>query len=334
MSTKDRIASILEQDPGKVISGAALARELKISRTAVWKHMQVLMEEGYPVKAVPNKGYVLEETTDRLSEALIRNRLKCPSFSRIVHVHKSLDSTNETGKMLARDGEAHGTLVVADEQVQGKGRRGKTFFSPSGKGIYMSILLRPDIVPEEALHLTIQAAVAVTDVLEELFPADERSAIQIKWVNDVYIHERKVAGILTEAAMEMESGKMDYVVVGIGVNVVGEISDLPESIRSTAGFLSEHLRKVPSRNELIAAIANRLEELITNEEFTRTIQRYAAKSYLTGKTVQLMQNGGIRRGIVAGIDEKGRLVMNYEDGSRGVVHSGEVELLKDGKVNK
>lgn len=328
MSNKQKIASILEQSPGEVVSGASLARQLGISRTAVWKNIQALREEGYPILSVSNKGYCLEEPTDILSEELIRKDLHSFSFSGKVHLFKVVGSTNELAKDLAKKGEPHGSLVIADEQVQGKGRRGKDFFSPKGKGIYMSLLLRPKIKPEEALHLTIQAAVALTDVLVDLFSAEERENIQIKWVNDVFIRGHKVAGILTEAAMEMETGLLEYVIVGMGINITGSEKDLPESIRSTAGFLSQFEPELPSRNQLIAAVANRFEEIISKEPFLETIGRYGKRSYLNGKEIWFDDGKSIRKGLVLGVDQEGGLQIALEDGSREVLRSGEVELVK------
>lgn len=328
MSNKEKIASFLEQSPGEVVSGASLARELGISRTAVWKNIQSLRDEGYPILAVPNKGYCLEASTDNLSEELIVKDLGSFSFSGKVHVHKVAGSTNELAKVLAKEGAAHGTIVVADEQVQGKGRRGKDFFSPKGKGIYMSMLLRPKVRPEEALHLTIQAAVAVCDVLEGLYPEEFRENIKIKWVNDVFIFDRKVAGILTEAAMEMESGLLDYVIVGIGINTWGSEADLPDSIRSIAGFLSQYVKELPSRNSLIAAIVNRFEEIVMKESFSQTVVRYAQKSYLDGKEIQFDTGSGVQKGTVLGVEEEGGLLVECEDGTKSVLRSGEVELVK------
>jgi BirA family biotin operon repressor/biotin-[acetyl-CoA-carboxylase] ligase len=329
MSNKWKIASILEQTPGEVVSGEALARELGVSRTAVWKHMKSLVEDGYPIAVVPNKGYFLEEPTDTLSAEQITKRRVGHTFSRIVHVYQIVESTNEVAKDWAKEGAPHGTLVVADEQSRGKGRRGKSFHSPKGKGIYMSLLLRPDVKPEEALHLTIQAVVAVTNVLEAWFPTEMLDQIKIKWVNDVFIGDRKVAGILTEAAMEMESGMLDYVIVGIGINVAGQVQELPEAIQHSAGFLSQFHPELPARNQLIADIVNRFEEILTDEPFSQTILKYKEKSYLTGKPVQWLQDGRILKGTAVDIDQQGGLVVTLDDGSQVVIHSGEVELLKN-----
>lgn len=328
MSNKMKVAALLERAQGEILSGEALAQELGISRTAVWKHMKSLMEDGYPIRAVANKGYCLQGPIDRLSREQILQYLTESSFGKEVFVFTSLDSTNETAKDLARKGAQHGTLVVAEEQIRGKGRQGKTFHSPKGQGIYMSLILRPDMRAEEALQWTIQAGVAVALVLEEWMPAPLKSQVKIKWVNDVFIQDRKVAGILTEAALEMESGKVDYLILGIGLNVRGELQDLPESIRDTAGFLSQYQPELPSRNECIGRILNRLDEIVYREPYEQTIISYGERSYLTGKRIRFKSGHRLGEGLVLGVDPQGGLEVVFENGAREVLHSGEVELLK------
>lgn len=328
MSSKTKIASILEQSPGEIRSGEQLAKMLGISRTAVWKNIKALMEEGYPIATIPQKGYLLERPTDFLSSELILESLSTRILGRPIFVHQTLESTNEEAKKRAREGEAHGALVVAEEQTRGKGRQGKSFFSPKGKGIYMSLLLRPEGSPQEALRLTLQAGVAVTDVLRTLYPDALKEKVTIKWVNDVFVGEDKVAGILTEAAMEMESGKLEYLVLGIGINVQGDRKDFPESIQDTAAFLSQTQEEGPTRNLLIARILNRLEELVEKEPFEQTMNTYRERSYLTGKEIRFRKGEHLFEGRVIGVNDVGALEVVTGTGEQLQLQSGEVELLK------
>ncbi|SHE97479.1 biotin--[acetyl-CoA-carboxylase] ligase [Alkalibacter saccharofermentans] len=325
MSNKEKILRYLELGTGKIFSGGFLAQELGISRTAVWKNIQTLIHDGYPVISVPNKGYYLDEKKDILSKNIISSMLNTKFIGKQLEIYKSVESTNDLLKDLAREGAVEGTVVIGDEQTKGKGRRGRSFHSPMGKGVYMSILLRPEMDPESALKITVIAAVAESLAIEELFDIKA----EIKWVNDIFIKGRKVSGILTEASMEMESGKLEYVVVGIGVNVAGTKEALPEDVAKTAGFITEFADKDRSRNEVAALILNKFEELYMHWEFKDVLEIYRKRSFLTGKEVTVIKNGEERRAKALDIDDRGNLNVEYDSGARETLSSGEVSVRKN-----
>ncbi|MBF7096414.1 biotin--[acetyl-CoA-carboxylase] ligase [Alkalibacter mobilis] len=324
MTNREKILEFFELNPGKVFSGEELAVELGITRSAVWKNIKKLAEDGHPVVSLPNKGYYLEYLSDILSETLIGNNLNTKKLGKVLYLHKSVESTNDMLKQLAKDGASEGTAIISEEQLKGKGRRGKTFFSPKGQGIYMSILLRPKSDPAQSLSITVKAAVAASRTIEEFVSGN----VQIKWVNDVFVDGRKVAGILTEASLEMESGTLEYVIVGIGINVTGKSEDLPNEIKDTAAFMSESAKVDLNRNEIAARFLNNFEDIYYNDEFDSVIEEYREKSYLTGKDVVVIRHDGNREGTVLGIENNGGLLVRYENGDTGILDSGEVSVRK------
>ena len=207
--TQDAVRDYLWEHADTYVSGEGLASALGISRTAVWKAIGQLKEQGYEIESVTRKGYRLLSRSDVLSEGGIRRHLKHPELS--LQVFSTIGSTNTELKALAARNAEAGLALVASQQTAGRGRLGRSFYSPPDTGIYLSLLLRPRLRAQEATAITAAAAVAVAETLEEL----SGEPMEIKWVNDVYHHGRKVAGILTEAAMDFESGFLSYVVVGI-----------------------------------------------------------------------------------------------------------------------
>ena len=228
--TKERVLRALEAREGAHVSGAQLARELGVTRNSVWKAVNALRREGYHIDATTNRGYALSHEDDLLSASGIRRFLPAdaPLFPT---VRKCLDSTNAEALRRAVDGAPEGTVIVAEEQTAGRGRRGRSFFSPAGTGIYLSILVRPALAAERAHLLTCSAAVAVAEAIEACAGVDA----SIKWVNDVYCRGKKVAGILTEGSFDLEGGVLQHAVVGIGVNVRPPHAGFPAEIAERAG---------------------------------------------------------------------------------------------------
>ena len=224
MSVKDEVLKELENNKGDYISGGQLADNLGVSRNSVWKAIKALEKSGYEINAIPNKGYCLAEKNDILSSYSIKQHLKNPHLD--ISVFSSVTSTNTILKEMAEQGAKEGTVIIAEEQTAGRGRTGKQFYSPKGTGIYISILLRPDIPAEESLFLTTSAAVATARAIEDV--SDKRALI--KWVNDIYLEDKKACGILTEGAFNVETGKLDYAIVGIGINVCIPDGGFPDNI--------------------------------------------------------------------------------------------------------
>ena len=213
MSVKEEVLACLEQEKGAFISGEALAQRLGVSRNAVWKAIKALEAQGYAIEGVTKKGYRLAQACSILSAAAVRRYAGSSVTS--IEYHDSIDSTNNRAKELATQGCPAGTLVVANQQTAGRGRQGRPFYSPSGSGVYFSLVLRPGFALTDITAVTSYAAVCTAQSIEEVFG----TPVQIKWVNDLFAQGRKCCGILTEASILPESGGIDYIVVGIGVNV-------------------------------------------------------------------------------------------------------------------
>ena len=229
MTTKDAILDLLWQNTDTYVSGAALAKTLGVSRTAVWKAIEQLREDGYSIDSVTNKGHRLSSESDVLSESGVRKYLGAKGLKLLVY--PSISSTNTVLKSLAEEGAEEGLCLIAGEQTAGRGRRGRSFFSPPNSGIYMSVLLRPALQAVDATSITACAAVAVAEAIESLAPVNA----EIKWVNDIYVEGKKVCGILTEASLDCENGQVNYLIVGIGINTRVPDSDFPEELKSIAG---------------------------------------------------------------------------------------------------
>ena len=214
MVTKDQLLVYLKEKRRTWISGELLSDELSVSRSAVWKHIRKLREEGYVIESSPKKGYLLRRDSDLLLPNEIRHGLNTKVFGKKdIEYFKEIDSTNTKAKDLAQGGAPEGTVVIAEKQTKGRGRRGRTWLSPEGDGIYATLILRPAMSPGEAPRITLMTAVAVAEALLSLIQID----IRIKWPNDILVNGRKLAGILTEITADMDA--VNYIVVGLGLNV-------------------------------------------------------------------------------------------------------------------
>jgi len=320
MSTKDAVLSFLERSRGKDVSGEELAASLSVSRTAVWKAVRSLREEGYPILAEKKRGYRLEEDCDILSPQSIRPFVRGTLFSDI-RVYEEVESTNKTAKELAAAGAPGGIALIAERQSAGRGRLGRSFFSPAGAGIYMSVLLRPQKSAADATLITTAAAVAVCRAIKRVCGLET----QIKWVNDVYLDGRKLCGILTEAGMNFETGTLDYLVVGIGINV--RHSAFPPELRETAISLAERLGSQRiQRSRLIGEILNELTAATEDLEKKTFLTEYRARSFILGKEIYVLSPTSTERAEALDIDSEGRLLVRGEDGQIRALYSGEVSI--------
>lgn len=323
MSSKSRILRILEQQKGNNVSGEELAKELQISRSAVWKAVRELKKDGYEITAVQNRGYCLDPFSDRLSSEGIESCLGEECWAGKIHVYQRLESTNITAKQLALDGAPHASVVLAEEQSAGRGRMGRSFTSPKHTGVYMSILLRPQWSAQDSLLVTTAASVAVCRAVEQ---ATGQKA-QIKWVNDVYLGARKVCGILTEAVTDLESGGIESIILGIGVNFSTPVADFPEELQKTAGSLFETPPEHLDRNRFAAVLIREVMALCDTLTDRSFLAEYRERSLVLGKTVQVLPFGREPYPAKAvDIDAQGGLVLELADGSRQALHSGEVSI--------
>ena len=320
MSVKSNLLKLLENNQGTFVSGAALARELSVSRNAVWKAVESLRKEGYDISAVTNKGYRLERRSDAISKAGIAAHLKSEGVF-YIDVRKTVTSTNTILRELAAGGAQEWYVVVAEEQTAGKGRMGRSFHSPAGHGIYFSLLLHPGQKSIDATLITSAAAVATARAIEEVIGV----SVGIKWVNDLFVGDKKVCGILTEATFDMESGLIESAVLGIGVNVTKPKSGYPDGVENVATAVTSRQSGGDSeRCRLIAATLESFRELYQNLSARQFLKEYRTRSILLGKDIYVVTHDGNRPARVLDIDDDCRLVVEYENGEVAALNSGEV----------
>lgn len=317
---KTEILTCLKETDGYV-SGQELCDRLGVSRTAIWKVIGQLREEGYDIEAVRSRGYRLCSAGDVLSEAEIASVLQTKSLGRNIKFLDVIESTNNEIRRMAENGAPDGTLAIAEIQTAGKGRRGRSWTSPRGSGIWMSFLLRPEFAPEYASMLTLVTAMAVERAVREETGLD----CQIKWPNDIVVNGRKICGILTEMSTEEDS--IRYVVVGIGINV--NTREFPEEIRKTATSIALECGHPVRRAPLAAAVLKAWEGFY--ETFKKTLdlsllkEEYNSRLVNMGREVKVLAPKGDYIGISYGITDTGELIVET-DGERREVMSGEVSV--------
>ena len=327
--TKDLVLNALKSHPDTYVSGAALSAGLGVSRTAVWKAVESLRKEGHPIVSHPRRGHCLASGGDVLSEAGIRRYLTHPGLQ--VRFFPVITSTNTVLKQMALENAPAGLALVAESQTGGRGRLGRSFFSPAGSGLYLSLLLRPEMEAAQATLLTACAAVAVAESMEEL------SGIRpgIKWVNDLFVEGRKVCGILTEAGLDLETGRVSHVIVGIGINIRPPREGFPEELRDIAGSAFGSLPVPDLRNRLAAGILNRLMAWAQNPGAQEIFEKYRERSLAPGQPILILEPG--REPVAAealGLERDYALRVRLEDGSERLLRSGEISiraLHPDGK---
>lgn len=312
--SRSEVLALLRQD--EYISGEEISRQLGVSRAAVWKAVRALRAEGCRIDSVPNRGYCLRPA-GRLNAAL----LQAAPWS--VVVLEKVDSTNNVAKQLGAQGAPHGTVVVTERQTGGRGRLGRSFVSPPG-GVYLSVLLRPELPLERLMHLTALAAVATRRAIDDCCGL----APDIKWMNDLLWQDKKLCGILTELSCEAESGRLEYAVIGIGVNCNTRLSELPPEVQNRATSLREAAGREIDVNALAAAMIARLQELdaVLRGDRGPWMREYRGACVTLGKQVLLLRAGESRPAFALDVDDDAGLIVRYEDGTTGTVSSGEVSV--------
>ena len=304
------------------ISGQELCEKFSVSRTAVWKIMKQLKEEGYEIEAVQNRGYRLLTVPDILSKSEIESRLDGGWIGTRVYFAEEVDSTNTWGKRLAEEGAPHGTLIVADEQTQGRGRRGRSWKSPKGTNISMTLILRPDLEPSRASMLTIVMGLSVAQGLKELLELP----IEIKWPNDAVLNCHKLCGILTEMSAQIDY--INYVVVGTGINV--NLPEIPEDLKEIATSLLIETGHTVNRAEVIGAVmrafARNYESFIETGDLSGLRDAYNEILANRDRQVRVLDPKDPYEGVALGINPRGELLVRKEDGSVSEVYAGEVSV--------
>lgn len=315
-SKKDDILRVLEENRGADVSGQKLALTLGISRNAVWKAIHKLQEDGHRIESATNRGYRLAQDSDVLLAQNVTAHLGDANKDLDVRVYPIVDSTNNEAKRLLAGGLDHAALLLAEEQTGGRGRMGRSFYSPKGTGLYMTLIVPLECQLSDAVHITTAASVAVVRAVEALTD----KTLSIKWVNDIYLGDKKICGILTEAVSNFETGSAQSVIVGIGLNV--STTDFPADVSMRAASL---FPLDVTRDRIAAAITDELLYACAHLDDRRYIVDYKAHSMVLGKAVTYTENGVTKEAVAVDIDDAGGLVVRDADGEH-TLRSGEITL--------
>ncbi len=321
--SEELVLAFLAEAGDEFVSGEAISDKLGFSRAAVWKHVNALRAQGYRIDALPARGYRLVEIPDRLGELELRPLLNTHDLGQTLHWFAEVGSTNDVAKRLADDGAAHGEVVVAEAQTAGRGRRGRAWASPPGQNVYLSVVLRPEVPPSRAAELTLLASVAVCQAVRQ---AGVGAAI--KWPNDVLVRGRKVAGILSELAADPD--RVQWIVLGVGVNVNVRLEDLPADLRATATSLAIERGEPVPRALFAAAVLSALEEWLdrhAEEGFAPVRAAWKEMSDTLGREVRVRSSGPDLEGVAEDVDEAGALLVRTAAGLERVL-AGDVEMLR------
>lgn len=319
---RDAVLTILKEREGYV-SGAEISRELNVTRMAVSNTVRALREEGYAIDAATNRGYCMRTGADKLTAGDVHPYLP-PERRELVRCLDSVDSTNTYLKREAMSGAPDGLCAIANEQTAGKGRVGRSFSSEPDCGVYFSILLRPDCAPVEAVTLSGHTAVAVCRALEDACGVQAG----IKWTNDIVLGTHKICGLLTEMSVEGESGALEYVVAGIGVNANNAQEDFPPELRQIAGSVFSETGVHVDRARLAAALVRAMDEMYAawQKDHRVYLEEYRARCVTTGREVRLLRGDRERRGFADAITDDFGLLVRYDDGTHEEITSGEVSV--------
>lgn len=321
-----QILHMLRENSGSYVSGEDISRQLNVSRTAIWKHIQALKSEGYEVEGHSRLGYRLLSVPDLLSPGELIPFIRTKWLGHSINYYDEVDSTNNVAKKLAAEGCPHGLIVVAEAQIGGRGRLARGWFSPYGKGIWLSVVLRPSFSPQEAPKCTMLAAVAVNRAIGNITGVK----CGIKWPNDILYENRKVVGILTEMSAEMDA--INYIVIGIGINVNTGLEEFPAELAEIGTSLRAIGGQLVSRKELLAAILWELEKLydeIAVGGFNPILAAWRTESITLGQHVDVFSSSQTFSGVALDIDSDGGLLVQTDRGLERVI-AGDVSIRARG----
>lgn len=335
MSTKNDILKILEKNKGKNVSGEALAKLLGLSRAAVWKAVDTLRSDGHTIEASSGLGYMLSENSDILSVEAISKHLPGIDTQKLC-LYKSIDSTNSEAKRMLINGAESGTVIISEEQTAGRGRLGRSFASPQGTGLYISFIIKLPEFNSRSLLLTLATSLCVCDAIEKTTGISGK----IKWVNDIYVENKKVSGILTEAVTDFETGNIDSIVIGIGINCNTAPEQFPENVRPIAASLSEFTDPPAhvDRNLLAAALIeniSKLERYPFSDNDDKLVAEYKERCFILNKKVKIIKNSSMasraeieKAPYVTAVDiaSDGALIVRHRDGTTEHVSGGEISI--------
>jgi BirA family transcriptional regulator, biotin operon repressor / biotin---[acetyl-CoA-carboxylase] ligase len=322
-STRSKLLAIFSEHEGEFVSGQKISDQLGCSRTAVWKHIEELRQVGYELEAVQRKGYRIMSKPDRVSSNEIQLGLKTEFIGRAIHYEEVVDSTQKIAHVLSNEDAPEGTVVVAEQQTAGRGRLNRSWESPKHSGIWMSIILRPKIMPQRAPQLTLLAAVAVVQAIQDLTNVN----CEIKWPNDILINGKKLVGILTE--LQSEPDRIKAVIIGIGINANQDESDFPEWIQNTATSIALESGRKINRAELMQVIFKKIEKLYADylkHGFKVIKLLWESYAISIGQNIVAKTLNGSIKGKALGINEDGVLLVEGSDGKIHKIHSADIEI--------
>jgi BirA family transcriptional regulator, biotin operon repressor / biotin---[acetyl-CoA-carboxylase] ligase len=320
---RKRLLDAFTKNEEEFLSGQHLAELIGCSRTAVWKHIEELRKEGFELEAIRSKGYRILKIPEKITANEVRLGLKTQRLGQHIHYQESVDSTQKMALRLSLDGALEGTVVIAEEQTAGRGRMDRSWYSPKFSGVWMSIILRPNLLPQKAPQLTLIVAVAVVQAIEELTPLRPR----IKWPNDILINGKKMTGILTE--LQAESDRINSIIIGIGMNVNQEKNAYPEELRSIATSLFIETGTKINRAELIRHVLINLEHLYDvylEAGFYPIKILWESYAVSIGEMITARMRQGDIHGKALGITDDGVLMIEDQVGKIHYVYSADIEL--------
>ncbi|KAB2338300.1 biotin--[acetyl-CoA-carboxylase] ligase [Cytobacillus depressus] len=320
---RKKLLDAFSRSEDEYVSGQFLADTLGCSRTAIWKHIEDLRKEGFELEAVRKKGYRITKVPERITADEIRLGLSTKFLGTQIHYEESVGSTQKIAHHLANEDAPEGTVIIAEEQLSGRGRMDRKWHSPKYTGVWMSVILRPNIPPPKAPQLTLITAVAVVQAIEELTGLSP----QIKWPNDILINGKKVTGILTE--LQADADRIISIIIGIGINVNQQIEDYPDEIKNIATSLSIESGKKLQRAELVKLLLHKFENLYLlylEKGFYPIKLLWESCAISIGKTITARTITGSIHGKALGITEDGVLMIEDEAGKVHHVYSADIEL--------
>jgi BirA family biotin operon repressor/biotin-[acetyl-CoA-carboxylase] ligase len=329
-SDVERVLEALRRTEGEPCSGAGLSQRLQVSRSQIWKHVETLRAKGYGIEGSAGGGYRLISVPDRLYPEEILAGLETRWMARDIRYFESIDSTNRLGFDLAREGAPHGTVVIAEAQTAGRGRLGRSFYSPPHRNLYTSVVLRPSLSASEAATVILAAAIAVAETVAKSLASP--GAVEIKWPNDVLLDGLKTSGILME--LSAEATRVGFLVLGIGVNLNVDRDSFPEDFRSLATSLASQSGRTVDRADFTRRLFGTLEDVLdvhAERGWDALRPRFQEFFRMLGRRIRISDLAeGETTGVCRAIDPDGALRLERDDGEGIRVLAGDVTIIKDG----
>lgn len=323
MKNREKVLHILYSKNGECVSSSEISTQLNITRSAIFKIINELKTQGYNIESIHHKGYRLLECEDLISAKIINEKLYEFGKQKNIKYLETVDSTNTYAKKLLLEDNAAPDLIIANTQTAGRGRLGRSFFSPEDSGIYCTFILEPFLKLENSILITVAASVAVSRAIEKITGIET----SIKWINDIYVNDKKVCGILTEAVTNFETGTIDKIILGIGINFNAANDGFPEDIINKAGALYSGNTNNITRNMLISQLILEVDKCISEIEDSQIIEYYKSKSIVIGKFVNVLNMGEETsiKGKAVDIDKNGFLIIETQTGII-TLNSGEISI--------